>query len=102
MATYTGEQNVPLIGKYKSKTAYPPGFQFVSLARLIAAQRYLKMDDLYATPGAIDTTTVITSVVHNGERKTIVNRDSLGPIELYGIEMAIDAVAAQTKWEEGK
>lgn len=102
MATYTGKQNVPLIGKYKSKTPYPPGFQFVSLAKLIAAQRYLEMNDLYATPGAIDTTSVITNVIHNGKRKTIVNRDNLGPIELYGIEMAIDAVAAQTKWEEDK
>ena len=49
-----------------------------------------------------DAETVITSVVHNGERKTIVNYGNQGPVELYGIEMAIDGVAAQIKWEEDK
>ena len=102
-ATYIGRENVPRIGKYKSQTyPYQPlGAEFIRLAKLVASQGYLKMNDRY-TVAMTDAETVITSIVHNGERKTIVNYGNQGPVELYGIEMAIDGVAAQIKWEEDK
>ncbi|MEP7269949.1 MAG: DUF6438 domain-containing protein [Acidobacteriota bacterium] len=96
-ADYTGVANVSRIGK---STAKDPrlAFEFTYLARLIAHQRFLKMDDRYAT-SMTDQETVVTSVVHNGQRKTILNYGRTAPMELYGIEMAIDAVAARIEWE---
>lgn len=100
-ASYIGRENVPRIGKYKSQTyPYQPlGAEFIRLAKLVASQGYLKMNDHY-TILVKDAETVITSIVHNGERKTIVNYGNEAPIELYGIERAIDGIAAQIKWEE--
>ncbi|MDQ3666152.1 MAG: DUF6438 domain-containing protein [Acidobacteriota bacterium] len=100
-ATYIGRENVPRIGKYQSQIhPYQPlGAEFIRLAKLIASQGYLKMNDRY-TVSVTDAETVITSIVHNGERKTIVNYGNQAPVELYGIEMAIDGVAAPIKWEE--
>lgn len=102
-ATYIGKENVSLIGQYKSQVfPYQPlGAEFIRLAKLIASQGFLKMNDQYAVL-ITDSDTVITSVVHNGKRKTIVNYASQAPIELYGIERAIDGVAAQIKWEQDK
>jgi len=102
-ATYIGRENVPRMGEYKSQIyPYQPlGAEFIRLAKLIASQGYLKMNDRY-TVNVTDSETVITSIVHNGERKTIVNYGNEAPVELYGIEMAIDGVAAQIKWEEDK
>lgn len=102
-ATYIGKENVPRIGEYKSQVfPYQPlGAEFIRLANLIAAQGFLKMNDRY-TALISDADTVITSVVHNGKRKTIVNYANQAPIALYGIERAIDGVAAQVKWEQEK
>lgn len=98
-ATYIGKENVSRIGEYRSQVyPYQPlGAEFIRLARLVASQGYLKMNDHY-TALTTDSDTVITSIVHNGKRKTIVNYDNQAPIELYGIERAIDGVAAQIKW----
>jgi hypothetical protein len=102
-ATYIGKENVPRIGEYKSQVfPYQPlGAEFIQLAKLIASQGFLKMNDRY-TVLVTDADTVITSVVLNGKRKTIVNYGNEAPIELYGIERAIDGVAAQIKWEQDK
>jgi hypothetical protein len=100
-ATYIGKENVPRIGEYKSQVSpyQPLGAEFIRLAKLIASQGYLKMNDRY-TVLITDADTVITSIVHNGKRKTIVNYGNQAPIELYGIERAIDGVSAQIKWEQ--
>ena len=102
-ATYIGKENVPRIGEYKSQVIpyQPLGAEFIRLAKLIASQGFLKMNDQY-TASITDAETVITSIVHNGKRKTIVNYANQAPIELYGIERAIDGVAAQIKWEQDK
>ena len=102
-ASYIGKENVTRIGEYKSQTIpyQPLGAEFIRLANLVASQGFLKMNDRY-TVAVTDNATVVTSVVHNGKRKTIVNYANQGPIELYGIERAIDGVAAQIKWEDDK
>lgn len=102
-ATYIGKENVSRIGEYKSQVSpyQPLGAEFIRLAKLIASQAYLKMNDRYTVPTS-DADTVITSIVHDGKRKTIVNYANQAPIELYGIERAIDGVAAQIKWEQEK
>jgi hypothetical protein len=102
-ATYIGIENVPRIGEYKSQVSpyQPLGAEFIRLAKLIASQGYLQMDDRY-TVLITDLETVITSIVHNGKRKTIVNYGNQAPIELYGIERAIEGVAAEIKWEKEK
>ncbi len=102
-ATYIGKENAPRIGEYKSQVVpyQPLGAEFIRLAKLIASQGFVKMNDRYTEPVA-DAETVITSVVHNGKRKTIVNYGGQAPIELYGIERAIDGVASQIKWEQDK
>lgn len=104
-ATYTGTRNVSRIGQYENIVYAhhrPLKAEFANLVKLVAAQGYFDMNELYNPAGLIDAGTIITSVVHNGERKTIRNYSNQGPVELYGIEMTIEGVAAQIKWKEGK
>ena len=103
-ATYVGERNVPRIGRYRStaQADRPLEAEFARLAKLIAAHNYLEMSDVYNPGQIVDGGTVSTGVVHHGRRKTVRNYASQGPVELYGIEMAIDGAAANMRWEEDK
>ena len=102
-ATYIGERSVPRIGRHRSAAQdYRLEADFARLAQLITAHNYLAMSDIYNPGQIVDGGTVSTSVVHNGRRKTVRNYANQGPVELYGIEMAIDGVAANIQWEEDK
>lgn len=93
-ATYVGKNYVERMGTYKGTVR-----QFDRLAELLISRGYFGLKDKYAVNWT-DMATVKTSVVMNGKRKTISNYGDAGPVELWGIEMAIDAVADQIKWEK--
>jgi hypothetical protein len=73
-------------------------FYFHRLAILLESQGYFKLKDHYGA-GIIDTLIVKTSVVRDGNRRAVLNNAHEGPIELWGIEMAIDGAIARVTWE---
>ena len=73
-------------------------FYFHRLAILLESQGYFKLKDHYGA-GIIDTLIVKTSVVRDGSRRAVLNNAQEGPIELWGIEMAIDGAIARVTWE---
>ena len=73
-------------------------FYFHRLAILLESQGYFKLKDHYGA-GIIDTLIVKTSVVRDGNRRAVLNNAHEGPIELWGIEMAIDGAMARVTWE---
>lgn len=93
--TYSGRANVPHIGSYRGTV---DKYYFERLSELVRSQAYSELQALYSHPVS-DQAGVITSVVVNGQRKTVKNYAGAGPIKLWGIEMAIDAVIAQAKWQ---
>ena len=69
------------------------------LTRLVESQGYFKLSDSYGL-GVEDTLITKTSVDRDGRRKAVLNNAGRAPIELWGIEMAIDGVLARVKWEK--
>lgn len=94
--SYNGKRYVQLEGAYEGTV-----YGFDRLAQLILSRGYFKLKDNYAI-GATDLPSTITSVVRNGKRKTITNYGDAGPIELWGIEMAIDGMLKGAKLEKAK
>jgi hypothetical protein len=94
--SYNGRKFVELEGTYEG-TAY--GFDH--LAELIISSGYFNLKDRY-TIKATDLPSTITSVVRGGKRKTITNYGDTGPVELWGIEMAIDGILKGAKLEKAK
>lgn len=91
---YEGKRFVPMMGTYKG-TAY--GFD--RLAEFILAQDYFNLNDDYSS-NVTDLPSAITSVVRNGQRKTIRNYGGAGPIGLWGVEMAIDGMVQHAKLQK--
>ena len=93
-ATYVGRENVERKGTYRGKF-----YGFERLAQLVEARGYFNLKDNYSAQ-VTDLPSTITSVVRSGRRKTITNYGDMGPVELWGIEQAIDGLVANTKWEK--
>ena len=93
-ATYVGREYVERKGTYKGQV-----YGFQRLAQLIESRGYFNFKDNYTRP-ITDLPSTITSVVRAGSRKTIKNYGDSGPVELWGIEAAIDGIVANTKWEK--
>lgn len=94
--SYEGKRFVQLEGSYKGTT-----YGFDRLAQLISSQGYFNFKDDYSI-NATDLPTAITSVVSGGKRKTIRNYGDAGPVELWGIEMAIDGMLKSARLEKVK
>jgi len=94
--TYEGRRFVEMMGTYQGHA-----YGFERLAQLIMAQGYFNLKDDYSRP-ITDMPSTITSVVMNGKRKTITNYADTGPVELWGIEMAIDGILKNAKLEKVK
>jgi hypothetical protein len=94
--SYKGRKYVELEGAYEGKA---DGFD--RLAQLIISSGYFNLKDRY-TIKATDLPSTITSVVRGGKRKTISNYGDTGPVELWGIEMAIDGMLKGAKLEKTK
>lgn len=94
--SYDGKRFVQLEGKYEGTF-----YGFDRLAQLILSRGYFNFKDEY-TVNMTDLPSTITSVVRNGKRKTITNYGDAGPVELWGIEMAIDGILKGAKLEKAK
>jgi hypothetical protein len=94
--SYNGKEYVDLKGAYEGKV-----YGFDRLAQLILSRGYFNLKDNY-TIDATDLPSTITSVVREGKRKTITNYGDSGPVELWGIEMAIDGMLKGAKLEKTK
>jgi len=94
-ATYIGKAHVERLGAHQGKL-HPS--LFIQLARLLLAEDFFELQDRYFKP-VTDSPSAIITVVRDGQRKRVSNYASTGPIRLWGLEMAIDAVAAYIEWE---
>jgi len=88
---YEGKKFVQMMGTYKGEV-----YNFERLAQLISSVNYFGLNDNYRA-GVSDLPSAITSVVQNGKRKTIRDYGGAGPIELWGVEMAIDGMLKNAK-----
>jgi hypothetical protein len=93
---YEGRKFVEMTGAYKGEV-----YNFERLAQLISSVNYFNLKDNYRARVS-DLPSAITSVVQNGKRKTIIDYGGAGPIELWGIEMAIDGMLKNAKLEKVK
>jgi hypothetical protein len=94
--TYNGIRFVEMTGTYQGHA-----YGFERLAQLITSAGYFNLKDNYSRP-ITDMPSTITSVVMNGKRKTITNYADTGPVELWGIEMAIDGMLKSARLEKVK
>ncbi|MDT5121699.1 MAG: hypothetical protein QOC96_1181 [Acidobacteriota bacterium] len=94
--TYNGIRFVEMTGTYQGQV-----YGFERLAQLITSAGYFNLKDNYSRP-ITDMPSTITSVVMNGKRKTITNYADTGPVELWGIEMAIDGMLKSARLEKVK
>lgn len=94
--SYNGRRFVELEGVYEGKV-----YGFDRLAQLIISSGYFNLKNGY-TINATDLPSAITSVVRSGQRKTITNYGDRGPVELWGIEMAIDGMLKGARLEKTK
>lgn len=94
--SYDGRRFVELQGRYEGTF-----YGFDRLAQLIVARGYFNFKDNYDI-NATDLPSAITSVVRGGKRKTITNYGDAGPVELWGIETAIDGILKNAKLEKAK
>ena len=95
-ATYISKAFAKREGQYQG-TIYR--YTFDQLAGLLDLLDFYELEDSYSRL-MTDHATVITSIVRDGERKTVSNYANYGPIALWRIEMAIDAVVFGIKWEK--
>ena len=86
-ATYIGTAHVKRLREYQGKL-HPS--LFVQLARLLLAEDFFASQDRYFKPLA----------VHDAQRKRVSNYASAGPVRVWGLAMALDAVAAHIEWKQ--
>ena len=95
-ATYTGTSDVARLGTYEGKFSR---WQFKRLAELLESRDFFKMRGRYLEP-VPDQASVITRAVRGGKEKVVDNYAGAGPIELWGIKMAIRGVVAEIEWKK--
>lgn len=93
-ATYVGREFVERKGTYSGKI-----YGFERLAQLIESRGYFNLKENY-TVNATDLPSTLTSVVRAGRRKSVTNYGDTGPVELWGIETAIDGMVTNIKWQK--
>src|ERR1051326_874740 len=97
-ATYVGTKNVERIGTYKNDNFWPVTFEFNRLVDAIAKTGFFRLDGQYAG-GTVDAEVVVTTVVKNGQAKTITTHDSSkDPNDLWLVDTLIDGVSAEVQW----
>lgn len=72
-------------------------WSYARLCKLISAVRFHAFVDGYRAPWTDDRTVTI-SVTGNGKTKTVSEYGGWGPIELWGLQEAIDSTAKGIKW----
>ncbi|WP_422927931.1 DUF6438 domain-containing protein [Singulisphaera sp. PoT] len=97
-ADYYGQRHVQRVGHYKGIFGEA---NFDRLSKLIVAQRFFDLKPRYHR-GVTDLPSVIVTV-KRGDKVTEVNDNGhAGPLELWGIEMAITGVLAEVAWEKAE
>lgn len=95
--TYTGKDFVPYKGTRRGKMTHG----FAHLAELVYRAGFFNLKDKYEAPYT-DLDTSVISVVRNGSRKTVTNYGGEAPVEVWGIEKAIEALLREVEWEKAK
>ncbi|HEX3143044.1 MAG TPA: DUF6438 domain-containing protein [Pyrinomonadaceae bacterium] len=95
-ASYVGSEHAERKGNYHAANI---DSYFNQLSKLIDREKYFSLQDSYGPRGE-DEGVAITSVANDSRRKTVVDTGSHGPIELWAIEMSIEASVSQIKWEK--
>jgi hypothetical protein len=91
---YHGEAFVSRKGDFTGKVNL---WRFNMLTRFIRESEFDQLDAGY-TATVTDNPTVYTSVVMNGQRKTVKDYAHAGPAKLWAIEELIDSLIATTEW----
>jgi hypothetical protein len=93
---YNGVRNVERIGRFAGRI---PRESLKSLAQLIIKSEYILLHDYYST-ATTDVGATITSVVIEGRRYLVMNRNmSDAPDKLMTIESRIDGLLEEAEWE---
>lgn len=94
---YEGKQNVEREGVWVTDDENP--MLFNQLAQLAQAIRFRDFQQKYAAP-VTDLPSAITTVRFGDQTKRVINYGNRAPIELWGLEMAIDGVVSKLKWKK--
>lgn len=71
---------------------------FAWLAAYLRESRYADLENAYAR-GGMDASSVYTTVVENGKRKTVRDYGGAGPVKLWGIEQMIEKALYGVEWD---
>src|SRR5262245_22611231 len=94
---YIGRAFVDKQGEHTGKL---DKFYFYKLSKLIESERYFKMGDRYPEgPTIMDGYDAWVKVKCGDKEKVVFDNAQEGPIELWAIEMAIDAAVGSARWE---
>lgn len=93
--TYVGEAHVERLGRHDGRVGRRT---FERLSALMEAAGFFGMDDQYTTHVTDHASVITTATRVGGERKRVLNYADTGPLELWGIEMAIDGVLSSASW----
>jgi len=67
------------------------------LCRLIEATQFHRLPDQYVAPWTDDSIVIVTTVTDR-RSKRVLEHGGVGPIELWGVQEAIDSIAKGIKW----
>lgn len=95
---YFGNENVPFEGVREGEISVT---EFHQLAEFLIESGYLSLSTEYPS-GVTDLPSAYTTAVVRGKRKVIQNTGGLGPVKLWALEQAIDAVVAGAQWGDLK
>jgi hypothetical protein len=93
---YVGEAYVERQGVYSGSVNRR---SFNRLVELIEEVRFMDLEDSYAVP-LTDQATTYTTVVMDGETKTVSHYGGAGPAVLWAIETLIDTLVQEAAWDE--
>lgn len=92
---YEGVENVAHLGKHTGRVT---PWEFNHLATLVVESGYADLDSTYDVSIA-DLPVAYTTAVIQGKRKVVRNTGDLGPIKLWAIQQAIDAILIRAEWD---
>ena len=92
---YTGEKYVTRKGTHQGRISE---WDYNRLAELLLELGYADFANDYEIPVS-DMSTTYTMAVINGRRKVIRNYGDTGPLKLWAIQQAIDAVLHEAEWD---
>lgn len=95
-AEYEGFEHVERKGKYLGKVGIT---DFLRLANLADTISFASLNEKYSIPWTCQSY-AITSITKGGQIKIVSDYGGGGPIELWGLEMAIDGLVSNIKWEK--